>query len=312
MELAMNEVNSKKNIVVGCLCALGCEVIFGLSYIFTKQATGAASELALLGWRFIVAFLVMNAWILSGFIKIDLKNKSLKRIVLIAVCNPLIYFTGETVGINYTTASESGVFLACIPIASLVCSTLLLHKKPTPWETAGISLTLIGVFITVLFVGMEASFSPAGYAMLSMAVISYALYSVFVEKASEFSGIEITYMMLSIGAVLFGTLAVGEALIQNSLNTLLWLPLTSVPFLAAVLYQGIFCSILAFFLFNKAIVSIGVNRSSSFIGIATVVSIVAGVMILEEEFATAQMAGVLFIIAGVYIAHAKTAESRCG
>ena len=41
----MNEGNSQKDIVVGCLCALGCEVIFGLSYLFTKQATGAASEL---------------------------------------------------------------------------------------------------------------------------------------------------------------------------------------------------------------------------------------------------------------------------
>ncbi len=312
MELAMNEGNSQKDIVVGCLCALGCEVIFGLSYLFTKQATGAASELALLGWRFIVAFLVMNACVLSGLIKIHLKNKSLKKIVLVAVCNPLIYFTGETVGINYTTASESGVFLASIPIASLVCSTFVLHKKPAPREPAGIGLTLLGVFITVLVVGMEASFSPAGYAMLSMAVISYALYSVFVEKASEFSGIEITYMMLSIGALFFGTLAVGEALIHNSFNTLLWLPLTSIPFLAAVLYQGIFCSILAFFLFNKAIVSIGVNRSSSFIGIATVISIIAGVMILEEEFTIAQMAGVILIIAGVYIANAKTVESRCG
>lgn len=308
----MNEVNSPKNIVVGCLCALGCEVIFGLSYIFTKEATGAASELALLGWRFIVAFLVMNACILCGLVKIHLKNKSLKRIVLIAVLNPLIYFTGETIGISYTSASESGVFLACIPIASLICSTFLLHKKPALWETAGISLTLVGVFITILFVGMEASFSPAGYAMLSMAVISYALYSVYVEKNSEFSSIEITYMMLSVGAVLFGTLAVGEALIQNSFNTLLRLPFTNAPFLAAVLYQGIFCSILAFFLFNKAIVSIGVSRSSSFIGIATVVSIVAGVMILEEDFTTPQMAGVFFIIAGVYIANAKTAESRCG
>ena len=296
----MNEGNSQKDIVVGCLCALGCEVIFGLSYLFTKQATGAASELALLGWRFIVAFLVMNACVLSGLIKIHLKNKSLKKIVLVAVCNPLIYFTGETVGINYSSAY---LFSSSVGV---------LHKKPAPRETAGIGLTLLGVFITVLVVGMEASFSPAGYAMLSMAVISYALYSVFVEKASEFSGIEITYMMLSIGALFFGTLAVGEALIHNSFNTLLWLPLTSIPFLAAVLYQGIFCSILAFFLFNKAIVSIGVNRSSSFIGIATVISIIAGVMILEEEFTIAQMAGVILIIAGVYIANAKTVESRCG
>ena len=38
----------------GGLCALGCEVLYGLSYLFTKRTADAASALALLGWRFIV------------------------------------------------------------------------------------------------------------------------------------------------------------------------------------------------------------------------------------------------------------------
>lgn len=29
----------KNNIIIGSLCALGCETFYGLSYIFTKQAT---------------------------------------------------------------------------------------------------------------------------------------------------------------------------------------------------------------------------------------------------------------------------------
>ena len=44
----------------GGLCALGCEVLYGLSYLFTKRTAGAASALALLGWRFIVALAVMS------------------------------------------------------------------------------------------------------------------------------------------------------------------------------------------------------------------------------------------------------------
>lgn len=36
----------------GCLCALGCETLFGLSYVFTKWEVGQAGALALLGWRF--------------------------------------------------------------------------------------------------------------------------------------------------------------------------------------------------------------------------------------------------------------------
>lgn len=33
----------------GGLCALGCEVLYGLSYLFTKRTADAASALALLG-----------------------------------------------------------------------------------------------------------------------------------------------------------------------------------------------------------------------------------------------------------------------
>ena len=29
----------KKNLIIGSLCALGCEALFELSYIFTKQVT---------------------------------------------------------------------------------------------------------------------------------------------------------------------------------------------------------------------------------------------------------------------------------
>ena len=51
---------ASKNILVGSLAALGCEILFGISYLFAKQATGQASALALLGWRFVVALAVMG------------------------------------------------------------------------------------------------------------------------------------------------------------------------------------------------------------------------------------------------------------
>ncbi|MCR4650462.1 MAG: methyltransferase domain-containing protein [Lachnospiraceae bacterium] len=62
-------------------------------------------------------------------------------------------------------------------------------------------------------------------------------------------------------------------------------------FLISVLYQGVRCSILAFFLSNHAIAKIGVNRTSSFIGVATVVSIVAGALLLKEPFTIWQVIG---------------------
>lgn len=293
----------QNNLIIGCLCALGCETIFGLSYIFTKKATNLASEFSLLGWRFFIAALIMSILIMIGFIKVNLKGKPIKPLLFVALFNPCVYFIGETIGISNTTASESGVFLACIPVASLVASTFILKEKPSKVQTIGILITLLGVMVTVFAVGASTSLSFIGYAFLAIAVISYALYSVFVEKASDYTETEITYIMLLIGAIVFGTVAICEALINGNIVELITLPFKEKDFAVAILYQGIGSSILAFLLSNMAISKIGVNRTSSFIGVSTVVSIAAGAFLLKETFTIYQIVGAIIIIIGIYTAN---------
>ncbi len=297
---------NQRKIWIGCLCALGCETLYGLSYIFTKAATGTASEFALLGWRFLVAVIVMSICVMTGLIKVNLKGKNLKPLVLVALFSPSIYFIGETLGISHTTASESGVFLATIPVASLITSTLILKNKPARVQVVGILVTLSGVLLTVFAVGASSSLSLVGYASLIVAVVSYALYSVFVEKANGYTEAEITFVMLIAGAIVFGTCAVCEALFTGTIKELVSLPFADGAFAVAILYQGIGCSILAFLLNNVAIAKIGVNRMSSFIGVSTVVSIIAGAVVLKEPFSMLQIIGALVIISGVYIANFKT------
>lgn len=205
------------NVLTGCLCALGCETLYGLSYMFTKQATELASPFALWGWRFLIAFITMSAMVICGFIKIDLRNKDIRPLIMVALFSPCIYFIAETIGISQTTASERGVFLACIPVVSLMASTLLLKQRPTKLQIIGIFVTLIGVITTVFAVGSSSSLSVIGYACLLGAVISYALYCVFVDKASNFTGAEITYIMLAAGAMLFAIFALTEAYIDGML-----------------------------------------------------------------------------------------------
>ena len=113
-------------------------------------------------------------------------------------------------------------------------------------------------------------------------------------------------MMLLAGALLFVLLALVRAALRGSAAELIALPFNAPGFLAAVLYQGIGCSVLAFFLSNVAISKIGVNRTASFIGFSTVVSILAGALLLHESFTALQTVGVAVILAGVYIANMTT------
>ena len=97
--------------------------------------------------------------------------------------------------------------------------------------------------------------------------------------------------MLVAGAFVYTLIAIIEAITQDNLGFLVTLPFKNTAFLTAVLYQGIGCSILAFFMSNVAIANIGVNRNASLIGISTVVSIIAGVVFMHESFTAYQLVG---------------------
>ena len=299
------EKTNTKNIITGCLCAIGAETLFGMSFIFTRKGVVFDGVFSLLGWRFLLGFLFLGLLVLLKVVRINLKGKDIRPLLLLSLFFPGIEYICETIGVSSTTASESGVIAATIPVVSLVMSALFLRKKPFRRQVLGIMITFAGVVITMLAVGASASFSLKGYCFLMGAVLSFSVYSVLVEKTEGFSGVEITFVMMSVGAVAFSSIAIIRAAVNGTLVQLACLPFEEPVFLAAVLYLGIGSSVMAFFLTNSAISRIGVNRNASFIGISTVVSILSGALILGEPFTTYQIIGATVIIAGVYIANVK-------
>ena len=130
--------------------------------------------------------------------------------------------------------------------------------------------------------------------------VLYGLSYLFTKRTAD---AEITYAMLLSGAAFYGLLALGEAAAHGTLTALLTLPVKNGAFRTAVFYQGVGCSVAAFFLSNAAIAKIGVNKTSSFIGVSTIVSILAGALALGEPLHIGQIVGAAVIVAGVYTAN---------
>ena len=295
---------TKKALFTGCLCAAGAEILHGMSYAFTKQSTNAAGVFFILGWRFLIAAAVMTLCIAAGHIKVHFKGKPLMPLLRVIVLCPCVYFLGETLGISRTTSTECGIFVASIPVISLIASAVLLKNRPSALQSAGIATTLVGMVTCVAAVGMTSSLSVPGYLFLSMGVISYSLYFICVEKASAYTSAELAYAMQISGAALFTALALIEAVRDGNVGTLVCLPFRDKAFLTAVLYLGIGCSVFAFWLSNAAIEKLGVNRAASFIGVATLVSVLTGTLMLREPLTPVQIVGAVLIVLGVYMANA--------
>ena len=185
-----------KRYIYGLLSGIGAEVLFGFSFLFSKDTLNKVPALSLLSWRFILAFIVMTICCRTGLIKVNFRGKSLRPLFRLALFHPILYFIGETIGVKLTTASESGTIIAIIPIATLILSALILKEKPGKFQVAGIIITFIGGFVIVLLQGVNLSLNIVGYIMLFIAVFAYSLFSIFYNRETSYTNEEKTYVML--------------------------------------------------------------------------------------------------------------------
>ena len=279
------------------------EVMFGLSFMFTKEATDTVTPLQLLSWRFTLAAVLFFILIRLGFFKVNFRGKDLKSALLLGLLHPICYFLCENKGIELTSASESGTIIATVPIFALLFSILFLKIRPSRNQTCGILITLAGVLLLVLNQQSKPTFNLMGYLLLFGCVAAYSIFAILSVKAEEFTSVEKACVMIFSGALFFTVLNIIIEVISGDFSSFIRLPFTNRAFLSAILYLGIGSSIIAFTFNNYGIEVLGTTASASFAAISTLVSVLAGIVFLHEPFSLLQGTATLLIIAGVFISN---------
>lgn len=274
--------------------------IFGLSFMFTKIALDSMKPMELLAVRFLIAAMCMALLRVSKVIKINLKGKPTKELMMVAIFQPVLYFIFETIGINMTSASESGLMTSLSPIIVSFLSVVFLKEKLKIKQWGFIILSVSGVVLINLMKGMKAPSNYLGLLFLFLTVLSAGLYNIIAKKATEkYSPIEVTYAMMWVGAIAFN----GINFMTNVLNkntSQYFEFLFSYKSILPLLYLGILSSVVAFFLANYTISSLPLSQAAIFGNVITVVSILAGVIILKESFHWYDLIGAIMIILGVW------------
>lgn len=281
------------------LAGLVFSSIFGFSFLFTKEGLELMTPFQLLGFRFALAFISLSILRIAGIINIDLKGKNIKLLMLLAVFQPGIYFVFETTGMMYTTSSEAGIMIALIPIAVTILAAVFLNEKTTLIQLFFVLLSVGGVFFIILNRGASSiEGNLFGILLLAVAVLAAAFYNIISRKLSlQFRPIEITYVMMGFGALVFNL----TALYQRSFNLSGYFNiLFDTKVLITVIYLGIFSSVVAFFMMNYTLSKINAAQAAVFANFTTVVSILAGVFIRNEAFYGFQIVGAVLIIIGVW------------
>jgi drug/metabolite transporter (DMT)-like permease len=277
--------------------------IFGFSFLFSKQALHIATPFVLLAVRFTVAFLLLNCLLLFRVCKLHLKGKKLGLVLLLGLIQPVIYFICENYGVKLTPTSFVGTMLALIPIASLAAARVFLKEKIRVFQAACFLVSVGGVFLTTLHQG-SGSFSWLGFILLLCAVCVGAMFNVLSRKISvQFSPFERTYVMFALGSIVFTCIALVQS--AGNFGEMIIVPLSEAQFWVSIIYLSGLSSVGAFLMLNYSVTHLDIASASIFANITTVITILAGVLILHENFGVYQVIGSLIIILAAYGVNAK-------
>ena len=275
--------------------------IFGLSFMFTKQALETLPTTLLLSYRFALAAILLTILWLTGLIKLNYRGKPLKELFVLTIFQPIAYFIFETTGVRLTSSSEAGIMIALIPVFVTIFAAVFLKERPGKAQLVFILSSVLGVVFIVLMSGSsDSSGHLAGILSLFGAVLAAGVYNILSRKLSKsFTPVEITFVMMWTAAIAFNTFTIISGIV-NSQTIRYFTSLKTMSTLIPILYLGILSSVCAFFMVNYMLSKLPAASSSVFSNLTTVISIVAGVLVRHEAFHWYQVAGGFMIILGVW------------
>lgn len=231
--------------------------------------------------------------------KLNFRGKNLKKIILMAFMQPLLYFIFELYGIGATSSAISGVIISLVPVAVILLSATFLKEKPTIQQIICSVISLAAV-VTISVLSNDGKQSNIiGILLLLGAVVCAAFFNILSRSESaKFTPFERTYMMFLVGSVGFNVIAV--ATLRGQVLNELAHASAAPEFWLAIAYLAIASSIIAFMLYNYATTKISAVRASSYSNLITVVSVLAGIFIMNEQLSLPQIICCVLIIAGVW------------
>lgn len=294
-------MSSKSAKVLPILAGIGMAVIWGFSFLFTKETLDHTSPLQLLGFRFGVAALLLTILERFKIIRLNLKGKPVSALFLLALFQPGLYFMGETWGVKWTSASEAGMVIALVPVAITTLAAVFLKEKLNPKQILSVAASVLGVIIIVSAQGnLRFGEHLWGIWALFLAVLAAGVYSILARHSStKFTPLEITFVMMWMGTIIFNVLGIGQSIVEGSLAAYLK-PLQMMSVWWAILYLGVLSSVLAFFLSNYMLALLPASQTAPIMNLITVVSVFAGVVFRGEQFGWIQALGITLIIIGVW------------
>lgn len=274
-------------------------LFWGANAVAGKIAVGHISPLALTTLRWAAALLVILAFMMP---QVRRDWAEIRRHWLLLFLYGAAGFTGFNAllysALNYTSAINSVIVQAGIPMLIFVFNFLLFRVQASLAQVAGFTITFVGVLLTAshgdfsALRNLELNF---GDALMLVAAVVYALYTISLRWKpaihwQSFIAAPAFGALISALPLLAWEIARGDVIYPDATG---WL---------VVLYAGLFPSLISQIFYVRGVELIGANRAGLFINAIPVFGTLLSVLMIGETLHMFHIIALVLVLGGIAVA----------
>ncbi|MCI9661400.1 MAG: DMT family transporter [Lachnospiraceae bacterium] len=275
-------------------------MIWGTTFISTKILLADFTPIEILFFRFLMGLLVLIAVYPK---RLGIKDKKQELTFAAAgLCGICLYYLFENIALTYTMASNVGVIVSVAPFFTAVLSHVLrkTEEKLKAQFFIGFIVAITGICL-ISFSSSELKLNPIGDILAIVAAFVWAVYSLLTRKISGYgyNTIQITRRIFAYG-ILF--IIPFLFVFDFSLDVQKFV---KPEYALNLIYLGLGASALCFVTWNYAVKVLGAVKTSVYIYIVPVITVVTSVIVLKEEITWMAAVGIGLTLIGLFLSESK-------
>lgn len=275
-------------------------IIWSTSFVVLKATFRSYDPMFVIWGRQVLAAFLFLFVIRKLWSRCTYRRGDLKLLLVMAVCEPCLYFTFEAAAITQTTASQAGIITSTLPLLVAITAFFTLKEKASKLAVTGFVTAIAGAVLLSWFSNVtEAAPDPAlGNFLEFLAMVCATGYTVTLKGLSKrYDPFFLTAFQSFTGSVFFMPFVL---LRHNGIPEHFEL----MPSLGVV-YLGMIVTIFAYGMYSVGISKVKAGTASAFVNLIPVFSILWGWLFLNETMNMAQIAGCGLIFFGVYLSQRR-------
>lgn len=284
------------------LCAISFCLIVGLVSFANKRAVPFSVPFLVVALRYLISVLCNLTGQKLGLIQCNLKGKEHLGLLF---ASGIVYagsYIFQVLGLMYVDSIYCGIMLATVPIWSNILAWFILKEKIT-LKQFGFLLLSACALIFMLAKGSSGASGEAdirGIILLILTAVCEALNGILVRYLKNwYSPLEISFASCFSGAALAFSIVIVLAVLGITPLSLVRTALTSSDFLIPVLFLAFLGTFVAGILKGEILHHMSTVKAMIWYNLTTPVSVLAGVLLLNEPFHFYQFICTALIIVGV-------------